>query len=54
MKIERPDTDFFLDGSPVDGEAAGHIGIGVLREFRMIFDYSRRRMILEPYEAGKP
>ena len=47
-KVERPDTDFFLEGSPVDRGLAGHIGMGVLKHFKIIFDYSRRQMILEP------
>lgn len=46
-KIERPQTDFFLEGSPVDPGLAGHIGITTLNRFKVIFDYSRRRMILE-------
>lgn len=46
-KVERPDVDFFIDGSPVDQPLAGHIGIGVLKQFKVLFDYSRRRMILE-------
>ena len=46
-KIEKPQTDFFLEGSPVDPGLAGHIGIGALRRFKVIFDYSRQRMILE-------
>jgi len=46
-KIDQPDTDFFLEGSPVDRGLAGHIGIGVLNHFKVIFDYSRRQMILE-------
>jgi predicted aspartyl protease len=46
--IERPQTDFFLEGSPVDDPLAGHIGMGALRRFkRAIFDYSRRQLILE-------
>ena len=47
MKIEKPQTDFFLEGSPVDPGLAGHIGIEALRRFKVIFDYSRQRMILE-------
>jgi predicted aspartyl protease len=47
LKIERPQTDFFLEGSPVDAPHAGHIGMGVLKDFRIIFDYSRQQMILE-------
>lgn len=46
-KVEKPDTDFFLEGSPVDHGLAGHIGIGVFKHFKVIFDYSRRQMILE-------
>lgn len=41
-------ANFFAEGSPADADLAGHIGMGVLREFKVIFDYSRRRMILEP------
>jgi len=32
----------------VNGGLAGHIGLGTLRKFKVIFDYSRRRVILEP------
>ena len=46
-KIDRPDTDFFLEDSPVDRGLAGHIGFGVLKHFKVTFDYSRRQMILE-------
>ena len=46
-KIEKPQTDFFLEGSPVDPGLAGHIGIEALRRFKVIFDYPRQRMILE-------
>ena len=45
--IDRPQTDFFLEGSPVDPGLAGHIGITSLNHFKVIFDYSRRQMILE-------
>ena len=48
LRIAKPDTDFFLEGSPVDRGLAGHIGMGVLKNFKIIFDYSRRQMILEP------
>ena len=41
-------ANFFRAGSPVDADLAGHIGLGVLRQFKVIFDYSRRQMILEP------
>jgi hypothetical protein len=28
---------------------AGHIGMEILRQFRVIFDYTRKQMILERY-----
>lgn len=46
LKLDRLPANFFLEGSPVDDGLAGHIGMGTLRKFRVIFDYSRRRMIL--------
>jgi len=51
-RIDQPQTDFFIEGSPVDSGLAGHIGIAALNRFKVIFDYSRRQMILEP-PAGK-
>jgi len=48
--VEKPLANFFLEGSPVDAGLAGHIGMQVLRRFKVIFDYSRERMILEPLE----
>ena len=51
FQIDKPSANFFLEGSPVDAGFAGHIGMQVLREFKVIFDYSRRRMILEPYRS---
>ncbi len=48
--IEKPLTNFFLEGSPVDDGLAGHIGMDLLRRFKVILDYSRERMILEPAE----
>lgn len=50
--VDNPEADFFLEGSPVDAGLAGHIGMGILRHYRIIFDYSHRQMILEPYAAG--
>jgi len=47
LTIENPSADFFLEGSPVDPPIAGHIGADVLREFKAIFDYSRKQVILE-------
>lgn len=47
--IEKPQTDFFQEGSPVDEPLAGHIGMGTLHRYKVIFDYARKQMILEPY-----
>jgi predicted aspartyl protease len=48
LTIEKPEADFFLDGSPVDPPLAGHIGWELLSDFKVIFDYERKRVILEP------
>lgn len=50
--VAQPQADFFLEGSPVDTGLAGHIGMGVLKHFKVILDYSRRQMILEPNPAN--
>jgi len=47
LKIENADADFFIESSPVDEGLAGHIGMGVFKRFKVIFDYSRQQMILE-------
>lgn len=47
LKIEKPQADFFLEGSPVDEPFAGHIGMGVFQRYRVIFDYPRKRLIIE-------
>ena len=47
--IEKPTANFFEEGSPVDPPLAGHIGMEILRQFRVTFDYSRKQMILESY-----
>ena len=47
IMIDKAQTDFFIEGSPVDRGLAGHIGVGVLNRFKVIFDYSRKQMILE-------
>lgn len=49
IDVEKPQTDFFRAGSPVDDPMAGHIGMGVFHRYKVIFDYKRRRIILEPY-----
>ena len=53
LAVDKPEASFFQEGSPVDAGLAGHIGLDVLRHFKIIFDYSRQRMILEPYPAVK-
>ena len=47
LTVNKPEANFFLRGSPVEGNLAGHIGIEVLRQFRIIFDYSHQQLILE-------
>ena len=47
LSIDQPAANFFLEGSPVDAPLAGHIGWELLKDFRVVFDYSRKRMILE-------
>lgn len=49
LTLDKPSANFFIDGSPVDKGLAGHIGMPALRQSKVIFDYSRRRMILESY-----
>jgi hypothetical protein len=46
-EFKNAQSDLFLDGSPVDKPLAGHIGMGVLGRAVVIFDYSRKRIILE-------
>lgn len=48
LNIEKPQTDFFQTGSPVDDPMAGHIGMGLLHRYKVILDYSRKQLILEP------
>jgi len=48
LVVKRPSTNFFLEGSPAGEGQAGHIGLGALQRFKIIFDYSRNQMILEP------
>ena len=47
LTVKKPSSNFFLEGSPAGDGQAGHIGIGALKQFKMILDYSRNRMILE-------
>jgi len=48
LVVKKPSVNFFLEGSPAGIGQAGHIGLGALQRFKMIFDYSRRKLILEP------
>jgi hypothetical protein len=48
LKLERPVTAFPSSGWFGEQGKAGNIGSAVLRRFKVIFDYSRARMILEP------
>jgi hypothetical protein len=53
LKIDKPETDFFVEGSPVDRGLAGHIGMEVLKHFRCIFDYPHQKLVLESRESGQ-
>jgi hypothetical protein len=48
--IKNPETIFSADtaGSFADKSLAGNIGVQIARRFRMMLDYSRSRLILEP------
>lgn len=48
LTVDKPGANLFLQGSPASDGQAGHIGLGALQKFRVIFDYSRKQMILEP------
>lgn len=45
--VKEPSVNFFLEGSPAGDGQAGHIGLGVLERYKMIFDYPHSRIILE-------
>jgi hypothetical protein len=47
FEVKNVQTDFFQTGSPVDEPLAGHIGMGVLGKQHVIFDYARKRFIIE-------
>jgi hypothetical protein len=55
IRIDNPPVGLSLDteGSGASAEADGLIGGEILRRFRVVLDYSRRRMILEPNESFK-
>jgi hypothetical protein len=50
LEVPQVDADFFVVGSPVDQPMDGHLGMAVLRRFRVIFDYSRKQLILEGFK----
>jgi hypothetical protein len=47
LKVAKPAASFFVEGSPADNGMAGHIGWDILRQFKVIVDYERKRLILE-------
>ena len=51
LVVKKLSANFFLEGSPAGEGQAGHIGLGVLKRYKMVFDYSRLRIILEPNAA---
>ncbi len=53
LTFSQPRANFFLDGSPVDAPLAGHIGYELLRDYRLILDYSRSRLIVERAGRGR-
>lgn len=53
LKILNPSTSFFTTGSPAEKGIAGHIGWDALRKFKVILDYSRQQLILEPLSIPK-
>ena len=54
IKINEPVTVLSQaqDGELANADYAGNIGAGILRHFKVIFDYSRSRMILESPAKG--
>lgn len=53
--LENPVTAFARKGKFAGDNKAGNIGNEILRRFKVVFDYSRQRMILEPNQHfGEP
>jgi hypothetical protein len=52
-EMKNVQADFFLKGSPVDDPLAGHIGMGVFGKRKVIFDYARKRLIIEERANSK-
>jgi hypothetical protein len=52
FKLDKPTTAFPRTGGFISREgSAGNIGGLILRRFKVIFDYTRKRMILEPNKS---
>jgi hypothetical protein len=51
--VKEPTANFFLEGSPAGEGQAGHIGMGALGRFKIIFDYAKREMILETGKSNQ-
>lgn len=47
LVVKNPSASYFLEGSPAGEGRAGHIGVEALERFKVIFDYSRKQLILE-------
>ena len=50
-RVRNVGANFFLESDLVEEGYAGHLGCEVLREFKVIFDYTRERLILEAKNA---
>jgi hypothetical protein len=46
--LDRPTAEFLLHPMVAVDKQTGTIGVGLLKRFKVVFDYSRRRVILEP------
>lgn len=44
--VKKPGANFFAEGSPAGRGLAGHIGMEVLCQFEVTFDYSRNKLLL--------
>jgi predicted aspartyl protease len=53
LVVKKPSANCFTEGSPAGPGLAGHIGLDALQRFKMIFDYSRRQLILEPLSPDR-
>ncbi|MGB7414384.1 MAG: aspartyl protease family protein [Thermosynechococcaceae cyanobacterium] len=53
LSINAPITEFSLDQPPKQQKISGRIGGEILSQFRVILNYKRKRLILEPQSPGK-